>query len=332
MKKIKLGIIGTGLIWELAHMPCIDSLNDEYEVNALCVRKKENMDKWVTKYPNATIYNSYTDLLKDENVDAVLVAPPINLNGKITLAALNAKKNVFEEKPMCLSYDESLVILEAQQKNNRTVFMLEQFAYSPSISYIKELIESEKLGKLVGYQKTDHSIADPNSADVSDFLKKQWRIDSEYPLGAIFDGGAHAMAVLQSIYGMPNALFATGKNLRSELGEYDFIVINFIYDNNVTGVFSFGSFMESSKNREVTFFENASVESTDYGLEIAYKDGTTEKVQLNEINHHKVMWSELYANYVSNEDSRFSSNDASNTMKLFDAISTSIDEKKVIEI
>jgi predicted dehydrogenase len=114
MNKIGLGIIGTGLIWEHVHMPVVDSMPDKYSVVALCARKEENQKKWKRLYPDDRIYGSYEELLNDAGVDVAVVATPIHLNGKVTLEALNAGKDVFEEKPMCLSYGEAEEILKAQ--------------------------------------------------------------------------------------------------------------------------------------------------------------------------------------------------------------------------
>lgn len=332
MSKIQLGIVGTGLIWEHVHMPVIDSMPAQYEVAALCARKRENQEKYKRKYPNARIYGRYEGLLADARVDGVVVATPIHLNGKITLEALRAGKDVFEEKPMCLSYREAEEILKARRSHDKKVYMLEQFLYDAKISYVSDMIQSKQMGDLISFHKISHSIADPADDHTVGYFQTGWRRDPEYPLGLLFDGGAHAMAVLIHLYGLPKTIYANGVNIREGFGDYDYVMTSFGYEGGGSGVFSHAAYLEPSNNRDVILFTGGTVHILDHEIRRMHNDGSSDTIAFKETDLHESMWAQLYADYMGKEDGICTAEDAAEVIRVFDAIAESIATGKSVRL
>ena len=332
MHTIKLGIVGTGLIWEHVHRPVVDGMSAQYEVTALCARKWENQEKWKRQYPHARIYARYEDLLEDTGVDVVAVATPIHLNGKITLEALNAGKDVFAEKPMCLSYEEAEEILRAQRNHDKKVYMLEQFLYDPKISYISDMIANKRMGDLISFYKVSHSIADPDNDHTIGYFQTDWRKNPEYPLGLLFDGGAHAMAVLVYLHGIPQTVYANGVNMREGFGEYDFVMMSFGYDGGAAGMFSHAAYLEPSNNRDTILFTEGTVNILDHEIRLIYNDGSRDTVAFEEGHLHESMWAQLYADYMAGEDGICTAKEAAEVIRVFDAVAESIAAGKSVRL
>src|SRR2546427_10526546 len=99
MPRIKIGVIGCGLISQMMHLPHLRELTDSYEVVALCDVSPATLQYAADRYDIRRRHSDYRDVLK-ENVDAIAVLSA-DSHGQIIVDALRAGKHVFTEKPMC---------------------------------------------------------------------------------------------------------------------------------------------------------------------------------------------------------------------------------------
>ena len=143
--KIKFAVIGCGHIGK-RHAEMI-SRNEESELVALIdVKKKDELN--IDSY-NVPFFNSLKDFLNSGiEVDVINIATPNGLHAEQALECLEAKKHVVIEKPMALNkLDAEKVVFKALHVHKH-VFAVMQNRYSPPSVWIKELIESGKLGKI----------------------------------------------------------------------------------------------------------------------------------------------------------------------------------------
>lgn len=87
---------------------------------------------------NAT--SDYTEILKDKEVDAVMITTRHNLHASMTIEALQASKNVFVEKPLCLSSAELEKIIEEQEKSGKMVVVGFNRRFAPLAKKMKSLL------------------------------------------------------------------------------------------------------------------------------------------------------------------------------------------------
>ena len=113
MKKVRIGVIGCGAIAQVHHLPNLTALQDEFEVPIVCdvsrgaaayVAETFNIPRYVT---------DYRELLASD-VDAVLLCHS-DPKTRVAVAAFNAGKHVFIEKPICFSIQEADAISAACQ-------------------------------------------------------------------------------------------------------------------------------------------------------------------------------------------------------------------------
>ena len=98
---IRLGIIGTGLAVEKLHWPALKRMPDRFQVAAFCDLERANAEHFAG-YSGASMAEytaDYHELLRREDVDAVLISLPIPLNYAVTRAAMEAEKEVICKKP-----------------------------------------------------------------------------------------------------------------------------------------------------------------------------------------------------------------------------------------
>ena len=148
MKKWRVGIIGIGGIFKGSHI--WEYLEDErLEVVALCDIIEERATEIRDKYfPNAAVYTDFRELLKDETIDSVDICTPNYLHSIIAVAAFEAGKHVFCEKPDAINVEEVLKMNRAAEKAGKTLMIMRNNRFSPASQYAKKYIESGAMGDI----------------------------------------------------------------------------------------------------------------------------------------------------------------------------------------
>jgi predicted dehydrogenase len=185
MKKIKVGVIGSGFIAD--HHCYSYSLLSNVEIIGIASNNKEEAINLMKKYNIVNnYYGDYQNLLKLE-CDAISACIPNNLHKEVTCDILNSGKHALVEKPLARNVREANEMLDVEKSSNRTIFYCENNMYAPSFSKVKGIIEEGALGDIyMGRGKEQHS------GPHSDWFYK--REDSGG--GALLDLGIHDIACL----------------------------------------------------------------------------------------------------------------------------------------
>lgn len=143
--KVRVAIVGLGFGAEF--IP-IYQKHPDAEMYAICRRNKAELNKVGDKFGIKTRYESYEELLKDPNVDAVHINSPIPDHAPQTIAALRAGKHVACTVPMATSVEDCRTICELQRKMNKVYMMMETVVYSREYLFVKELYDKGELGRI----------------------------------------------------------------------------------------------------------------------------------------------------------------------------------------
>ncbi len=114
MNRVRIGIIGCGAIAQIQHLPNLAELHREFDVPIVCDISLATAKAVTERFHIPAYVTDYTELLKTD-VDAVLLCHG-DPKTEVALAALEAGKHVFIEKPVCFSIQEMDAMLSAQQK------------------------------------------------------------------------------------------------------------------------------------------------------------------------------------------------------------------------
>ena len=212
--RISYGLIGSGgrgrsvsKVFQDLGAQCV-AVSDVYE---------PNLELGMKAAPAARSYLDYHDLLAHKELDAVLIATPDHQHCPMLLAALAAGKDVYLEKPMSHSLQQSKQMIEAVRKSKQIVQIGMQRRSAPSVLKAKELVDSGVLGKITmvkpqwnwniareldnsplpGKLDWNRFLGDAKPHDLEPMRFRRWRYFWDYSGGNMTDQGTHLMDVTQ---------------------------------------------------------------------------------------------------------------------------------------
>src|SRR5262245_31398652 len=100
MDKIKLALLGCGDVAQRDYLPEFHRLADRAEIVAVCGRTEARARQVAEQYNIKRWYAGYEQMLAETEAEAVINLTPIALHLETTLAALEAGKHVYTEKPV----------------------------------------------------------------------------------------------------------------------------------------------------------------------------------------------------------------------------------------
>ena len=140
----QVAVVGAGY-WGKNLVRNFHSLN---ALGAICDSDVERLDSFKQQYPSAKIFNAYSDVLRDATIRAVAIATPAEAHADAVREALLAEKDVFVEKPLCLSVEEGEGLVALAKKKGRILMVGHLLWYHPAILKLKELIGAGELGRI----------------------------------------------------------------------------------------------------------------------------------------------------------------------------------------
>ncbi len=147
MKKLRVGIVGLGWVSQVFHLPILSKF-EEVEIVSLCDRDKSRAQLIGQRYAAARVYTDYAQMLKTEDLDAVIVCTSTDAHLPVTLAALEAGKDVFVEKPIARRYAEAVQMAEKAKETKRHLMVGMNNRFRPDTMVLKSFVEKGELGKI----------------------------------------------------------------------------------------------------------------------------------------------------------------------------------------
>lgn len=146
--KIALGVIGCG--GRGIYVMEVFQQSEQVRVTAVCDVYAAHTDRALAKAPGARGYSDHRKLLEQtKELDAVLIATPDHWHAETTIDALNAKKDVYVEKPLTLTIEEGPRIVKAARVNERICQVgMQQRSGSHYLRAKEEYFKTGKLGKI----------------------------------------------------------------------------------------------------------------------------------------------------------------------------------------
>ena len=117
-------------------------------LSAVCDSHTETLRALAEQYPQCRTVTSYAEVLRDDGIQAVAIATPAETHGSMVREALLAGKDVFVEKPLCLSAEQGRSLVDLARDRGRILMVGHLLWYHPAILKLKSLIESGELGRI----------------------------------------------------------------------------------------------------------------------------------------------------------------------------------------
>jgi predicted dehydrogenase/threonine dehydrogenase-like Zn-dependent dehydrogenase len=138
-----LGIIGAGNFTKMTMLPALKESKALYKYVAS--NGGVSGTALAQKYGIANSTTDYKEILKDPEVDLVLITTRHNLHAGMVIESLNAGKNVFVEKPLALNESELNAIIEAQQQSGKVLTVGFNRRFSPHAVAIKKVVGNSQM-------------------------------------------------------------------------------------------------------------------------------------------------------------------------------------------
>ena len=147
MDRLRIGVIGLGWFGEI-HCETIQGIAN-LKLAALCTRTPERLKSQAEKFGVKNTYRDYRDMLADIDIDAVSVVTMWDQHTDIAIAALEAGKHVFLEKPMASTVADCHKIITAAKKAKGILQIGHICRFNPRYRMAKQAIDQGKIGKIV---------------------------------------------------------------------------------------------------------------------------------------------------------------------------------------
>jgi predicted dehydrogenase len=232
------------------------------EVRALCDIRSDSLKKAdevlaKNKQPAAKHYTEWKDMLEKEDIEAVIMAPPLGFHDDLAVGVLDAGKHVLCEKMMAHDVPSAERMREAARRNNKVLEIGYQRNYNQLYqSTYDGIIKNGTLGDIFHVRLAWHRNGNwrrPGDPPSPDFDPKRWGYDDwdhlnnwrlywKYSQGLMAELASHQVNATNWFLGShPTAVVASGGLYRFADGRrevFDHVYATFEYPNGRTAVFS----------------------------------------------------------------------------------------------
>ncbi|MFA6241744.1 MAG: Gfo/Idh/MocA family oxidoreductase [Candidatus Hydrogenedentales bacterium] len=145
--RINIGIVGVAGRG-MSHVQWLNGQKD-VRITAMCDLYRPHLDKAIASTPSKPRgFSDYRKMLEMPELDAVFVVTPPHWHPLIAIAACQAGKDVYCEKPLALTPGESLAVVKAARANNRVTQVGTQIHASSNYHKVVEIVRSGILGPI----------------------------------------------------------------------------------------------------------------------------------------------------------------------------------------
>jgi predicted dehydrogenase len=196
----RLGVIGLGNRAQ-RHLGALTALPG-VEVAALCDLEPDRMQAArIGPAATAQTYVDYRELVRDRNVQAVVIAAPNYLHAEMAIEAMKAGKDVLMEKPIGLNWAEAKRVAEAAEQYGRILAVGMQRHYAADYVAIREFVNGGGIGKLSLITLSEYrGDWNPKTTKVKGV---PWRFERKFAGSSLLEFSVHSYGFLYEMIGAP---------------------------------------------------------------------------------------------------------------------------------
>ncbi|HEV2125684.1 MAG TPA: Gfo/Idh/MocA family oxidoreductase [Chloroflexota bacterium] len=237
-KQVTFGIIGAGGIANKLHLPQLAKLS-QARVKWLSGRSEARLRTLSERFDVPRWTHNYDEILRDPEVDAVIVALPHPLHVSAGIQVLAAGKHLLMQKPLCDTLEDANRFVDAVEQSDRTVLVLPHF--SSAVYASRQLIRDGVIGKVSGVTgRSSHGGPEVYYAEVRDGFGEEsgdlWFFDAQRAsVGALFDMGVYACSQIIATGGSVARVFGRTATLDKPTQLEDTATLLLEFENGALG-------------------------------------------------------------------------------------------------
>jgi predicted dehydrogenase len=211
---VRIGVIGLGQ-WGPNHVRIFSRLAGCHVVR-ICDRSEESLETGRSQFPGVETTRNPHLVTQAADIDAVIVATPVQSHFRLVKQALESGKDVLCEKPLALTLAESKALSALAKRKRRVLMVGHVFLYNQGTLQLKESIDSGELGRIY-YMDAVRTNLGPVRRDV----------------GVVYDLASHDISIFNFLLGSkPKSVSAVGAAFLQK-GIEDIGFLTLTYPNGV---------------------------------------------------------------------------------------------------
>lgn len=203
LREIRIGLIGTGGMGKahataFKNVPLVFGSEPGRPILEIVADiDAEAVKKWAPEFGFARWTTDWQEIVEDPHIDLVDITTPNSLHAEMAIAAAQAGKHIYCEKPLATTSADAARIVAAVEKSGVISIVGFNYLKNPAQAFAKQLIESGELGEVTLFRGTfDQDFLASTDVPFS------WRLDRTLAgTGALGDLGSHTIAFAQFLVG-----------------------------------------------------------------------------------------------------------------------------------
>lgn len=212
MKTYRIGFVGAGL-QARRRIPAINSFKNSKVVGITSQTRgsAENL----AKKSDIIVYKDWQKLVRDKNIDIIVVATYPNSHEKIAVEAMKNGKHILCEKPLTKNITEAENMIQTAKKYEKTLKCGFNHRFHPAILEAKRIIDTGKIGNLLFGRGIYGYCGRPG-------FENEWRTNSKYVSGGILmEQGIHLIDLFRWFFGNFSSVSCFSNKLYFPTGSFE---------------------------------------------------------------------------------------------------------------
>jgi predicted dehydrogenase len=231
MQKINWGIIGCGDVTEIKSGPAFNKVPNSSLV-AVMRRNAAKAADYAERHKVPKWYNDANKLINDPEVNAIYIATPPDAHEMYAVAAINAGKPVYVEKPMALNYAAAKNMAAAAAEKNIKLSVAHYRREWPLFKKVKQLIHEKAIGKILMARLELYK--PPLTAAELSINHHAWRVNPAIAGGGLFhDLAPHQLDLMYYFFGAVQKVAGIATNQCANYVADDLVAGNMLFDSGV---------------------------------------------------------------------------------------------------
>ncbi len=275
IQKINWGIIGCGDVTEMKSGPAFNKVPNSSLV-AVMRRDAAKAKDYATRHQVPRWYKDAQELINDKEVNATYIATPPASHEEYTLAAVNAGKPVYVEKPMALNYAAAQNMANIAAEKNIKLSVAHYRREWPLFKKIKELLEDKIIGD-VRHVRLEFYKPVLDAAEWA-VEKNTWRVDPIISGGGLFhDLAPHQLDLMYYFFGDAQKIQGVATNQSGNYTAADMVAGTILLGANI--VFS-GAWCFNAPHA----IDNCEITGSSGSIQFSFFSGNSIKLVVNNDN------------------------------------------------
>ncbi len=258
LEKIKVAIIGYGMSAKVFHAPLLHLLA-EFEIVAFLERNHQYSQ---IEHPQSILYNDYETLLKNEEIDLVVITSPNQIHFSQVKLALEAGKHVVVEKPMCITVEEGEELIVLSERTGKMLSVFHNRRWDSDFLWLQKLVNSDvKIYEI-----------ESRFDRFRDYLKG-WKEFEGEGNGVVYDLGSHLIDQMICLFGDDLKLIYFDLREQREVAQTtDYFELHFVTSTGIKIILKAGMCCAHSNRLKVDTSKGTFIKEKPDGQEMKLKE------------------------------------------------------------